>query len=349
MSQVLLAVVGFGLVGRRHADAIASCPEAKLAAIVEPENVARADALRCGFQTFSTINEMFQSIKPDGVLLASPTPLHVEQALACVEYRCPVLIEKPIAVQTADAAPLVFTALENEVPLLVGHHRRHFGVTKVAKAAIDDGLIGDVRAIQATCWLYKPDPYFAVSPWRTQKGAGPISVNLVHDVDLLRYFCGEVVEVTARAIPSRRGFENEDLAAAILTFESGALATISVSDSVAGPWSWELTSKENTVYPATDENCYLIGGSLGGLSVPDLKLWRFDEAPDWWSPIKERRLDAASADALTAQIAHFVRVIRGQEDPLVSGLEGLRSLQVVEAIQVSAETKRSIVIEPIGM
>ena len=91
--------------------------------------------------------------------------------------------------------------------------------------------------------FYKPDHYFEVAPWRKCKGAGPVSVNLVHDIDLLRYFCGEVRTVQAVLSPSIRGFENEDLAATILTFESGALATISVlGQYLSAPWSWELTS-----------------------------------------------------------------------------------------------------------
>ena len=138
---------------------------------------------------------------------------------------------------------------------------RHNGMVKAAKAALDVGLIGRVRAVQATCWFYKPDYYFDAAPWRTRKGAGPISVNLVHDVDLLRHFCGEVRSVRAVSVPSARGFENEDLATAILTFEDGAVATISVSDSIVAPWSWELTARENPAYPATNESCYLIGGT----------------------------------------------------------------------------------------
>ena len=78
-------------------------------------------------------------------------------------------------------------------------------MVKTAKSAIESGAIGDVRAVQATCWFYKPDYYFDVAPWRTKKGAGPISVNLVHDVDLLRHFCGEVKSVRAISVPSKRG------------------------------------------------------------------------------------------------------------------------------------------------
>jgi len=337
-----IAVVGFGLIGKRHAAAIRQDPSLHLAAIVEPSEQGRIDAGKFDTPVFATMDEMFERREIDGIVLATPTPLHLDQGLACIEHGCPVLIEKPIAVSAREAKILTDAADAADVPLLIGHHRRYNGMVRAAKQAILDGAIGNVRSIQATCWFYKPDYYFDDAPWRTKKGAGPISVNLVHDVDLLRHFCGEVSQVQAVSVPSARGFENEDLACAILTFASGTVASISVSDSIVGPWSWELTARENPAYPATNESCYLIGGSKGGLSLPDLRVWRHQEEPDWWTPICATSLTCQSDDPLSVQMRHFADVIRGQATPLVSGIEGLRSLEVVEAIATSATSGNAI-------
>lgn len=339
-----IAVVGFGLVGQRHARVIQGASDLELAAIVEPDPDNHQAALALGVPVFHDLTAMLAGVAPHGIVLSTPTPLHLEQGLACVAAGCPMLIEKPITVTTAEARALVTAAQAKNVPILVGHHRRHNGMVQAAKAAIAQGEIGDIRAVQATCWFYKPDHYFAAAPWRTRKGAGPISVNLVHDVDLLRYFCGEVTSVHAVATPSARGFDTEDLATAVLRFASGAVATISVSDSIVAPWSWELTARENPAYPATDQSCYLIGGSRGGLSLPDLRVWRHDGAPDWWTPIAARHLTCTFGDPLVAQMAHFASVIKGFAAPLVSGAEGLRSLQVVEAVAQSAETRETVPI-----
>lgn len=343
-----IAVVGFGLIGRRHAEVIRRSPDLTLAAIVEPGEAGRRAAAAFGVPVHADLAAMLGAVAPEGVILATPTPLHRAQGLECIAAGCPVLIEKPVAVTSQDALTLTEAAARAGVPLLVGHHRRHNGMVQAAKAAIAGGAIGDVRAVQATCWFYKPDHYFEVAPWRTKPGAGPISVNLVHDVDLLRHFCGEVESVRAVAAPSRRGFENEDLAVAILRFAAGALATISVSDSIVAPWSWELTARENPAYPATPESCYLVGGSEGGLSLPDLRVWRHDGAPDWWTPISARSLTCAMADPLVVQMAHFADVIRGRAVPLVSGIEGLRSLEVVEAIARSSGTGHEIRVGETG-
>ena len=171
---------------------------------------------------------------------------------------------------------------------------------------------------------------------------GPIAVNLVHDVDLLRYLCGDIVSVHAQTSPAIRGYDNEDIACAILRFSNDALCTISVSDTIVAPWSWELTAHENTIYPATQESCYLIGGTHGSLSLPDVRLWQNHKERSWWNPITATSLIRQNNDPLLNQIYHFANVIKGNEQPLVSGYEGLQSLRVVEAIKHSADSGQTI-------
>jgi predicted dehydrogenase len=334
-----LAVVGAGLVGARHITAIGRVPGVELAAVVEPAPT------RQSVPVFASLDAMFEAADVDGVILATPTLLHVEGGLTCVARKVPVLIEKPLAANSQEAEALVMEADRMGVPILVGHHRRHNPIIQKAAEVIASGAIGVPRSAQVTCWFYKPDDYFDVAPWRKQSGAGPVSVNLVHDVDLMRAFMGEVVTVQAQAAPSRRGFENEDVAAAVLRFESGALCTINVSDSIVAPWSWELTSREYPVYPTTNESCYLIGGSDGALSIPDLRLWQHEGGTSWWNPIHATPLSVTPADPLINQIAHFADVIRGEAQPLVTGQEGLKTLRVIEAIQLAAQTQRLIHVD----
>ncbi|WP_299948578.1 Gfo/Idh/MocA family oxidoreductase [uncultured Ruegeria sp.] len=341
-----VAIVGIGLVGRRHADAIRALRHVDLVAVVDPSDEGRAYADEHGVECYETLEEMFANQSPDGAVLATPTTLHVEQGLTCVRHGCPVLVEKPIAVEAIAALELVQQAEKANVPLMVGHHRRHNPLIKSAKEAIASGKIGDVRAVHANCWFYKPDEYFDAAPWRKKPGAGPISVNLVHDVDLLRHLAGEVITVQAQSAVSQRGYDNEDVAGALLTFEGGAIGTISVSDSIVAPWSWEMTSQEYPIYPSTTESSYMIGGSHGSLSVPDLRLWSYQGGQrDWWTSISSTALKKGASDPLVNQLRHFVEVARHEADPIVSGWEGFRTLQVIEAIQNSCRTGEVIRIE----
>ncbi len=344
--QTRLAVVGAGLVGIRHIDAIRQASDVELVAIVDTNDEAREFAAHAGISYYDSLADMLKQSLPDGVVISTPTLMHVEQGIQCIEAGCPILVEKPVAVTAKDAQSLVRVGEEQGVAILVGHHRRHNPLIQKAHALIASGEIGDVRSAQASCWLYKPDDYFEVAPWRTKKGAGPISVNLVHDVDLMRYLLGDVTRVQAAATKSARGFENEDVAAAVLTFANGVIGTISVSDSVVSPWSWELTAAENPCYPVTDQSCLQIGGSKGSLSIPDLTLWTHQGVRSWWEPISATSFPQLSSDPLINQIEHFADVINHKATPLVSGLEGMKSLQVVEAIQVSAEQRTAIDIQP---
>jgi predicted dehydrogenase len=192
-------------------------------------------------------------------------------------------------------------------------------------------------------WLMKPDNYFDVA-WRREAGAGPILTNLIHDVDLLRYLCGEVEAVQALTSNAVRGHAIEETAVVLLRFANGALGTINVSDSIVAPWSWEHTTGENPVYPRTDQSCYMIGGTLGSLTIPKLEVWHDNGRRDWWQPIEASRIFAPDKDPLPLQIQQFCRVIRGEQAPLVSGREGLQSLKLIAAITAAAKTGKQVTV-----
>ena len=343
MGDLNIGIVGFGLVGKRHASALEKTNGLLLKDVIEHDPTSlQSSEKKLNFITHNDLDEYLNSNKPDGLIIATPTVLHIDQAMKCIEKKIPLLIEKPISVHAKDAITLIKRSKELDVPLLIGQHRRHNQIIKTTKKILDEGVLGEIRSIQATCWFYKPDHYFDAAPWRKLKGAGPIYVNLIHDVDLLRYFCGEVKTVYANAIRSTRGYDNEDVASAVLTFKNDIIANVSVSDSISSPWSWETTSNEHPVYPNTNNSCYLIGGAEGSLSLPDLKLWKHEKKPDWWTPLITEKYDFQNIDPLITQLENFRDVILGKTEPLVSGIEGVRSLQVIEAIQSSIASKSPI-------
>ena len=337
-----LAIVGMGLVGRRHAAAINQISSVEICAVVDADDAITAQVANAGIESYNDLCAMINATRPDGIILSTPTNLHMSQALACIESGIPVLIEKPIAHDLAAAQSIVSKSDALGVPVMVGHHRRFNPIIQKAKDVLTQGLIGKIRVVDAKCWFAKPNDYFETAPWRKINGAGPVSINLVHDIDLLRFLCGEIIEVKAMMAPSARGHDIEDVAVAIFRFENGALGTVSVSDNAVSPWSWEVTSGEYPIYPFTGQSAYQIGGSRGALSVPDLKIWQHEGEPDWWSSIDSATLSVAMADPLVNQIKHFAAVIQGEAKPLVSGYEGLCTLAVIDAMREAAKTGRAI-------
>ncbi|MGP1355352.1 Gfo/Idh/MocA family protein [Roseicyclus sp.] len=340
--RVSLAVVGAGLVGRRHAEAIRGARSARLAALVDPREETATLAEAHGVPWFRDLAALLAAGCAEGVILATPNRLHVEGGLACIAAGLPVLVEKPLAEDTEGAATLVRAAEAGGVPLATGHHRRHNPLVRAAKALIEEGRLGRIASVQATTWFRKPDAYFDAAPWRRQAGAGPVLVNLVHDLDLLMHFAGPVRAVQAMAANAVRGFEVEDTAAILLRFEGGALGTVSLCDATPAPWSWELTARENPAYPATDEGCYRIAGTAGSLSLPDFALWTHAGDGGWWDPISATRFPVAHADPLAAQVEQFAEVIRDGAPPLVSGRDGLAAVAVIAAISEAPRTGATV-------
>ena len=348
MSEVNLAILGCGLVGKRHVESIKETDGINLTDIIEHDPTSLVGFNKSqDIKIHNNLEEYLIQNQPDGMIISTPTVMHLEQSLICLEKKIPLLIEKPIAINSLEASQIVKKSEETNTPVLIGQHRRHNNIAKIGKKIISDGTIGEVRSIQATCWFYKPDHYFNSAPWRKQKGAGPIYVNLIHDIDLLRYFCGDVKSVFAYGVPSKRGYENEDVASILLKFENDITATLSVSDSIVSPWSWEMTSKEHPIYHPVDNSCYLIGGSKGSLSLPDLSIWKHENQPDWWTPINRNSLSHDYIDPLIAQLQNFKDVITNNSEPLVTASEGAKSLKVIEAIHESISKNLMILIQNI--
>lgn len=338
MKRARIVVIGAGLIGRKHIELVSN--GAELAAIVDPAASARELAVAANVPHFPDLDTCLSNLPADGAIVASPNHLHLEHGMTCLEAGLPVLIEKPLADTSEAARALVERSDRTGVPILVGHHRRHSGVIEAARNFMSGGSLGTIVAVKAMFWLHKPDVYFETG-WRTEPGAGPTYINLIHDIDLLQHLCGPISAVQAFESKAIRGFKVEDTSAITLRFESGALGTATISDTVSAPWSWELTSGENPAYPRTDQSCYMIGGTKASLSLPDLRVWSHEGTPSWWSPMVSRRLEAPERDPVECQFRHFLDVVAGKTAPIVTAADGLRNIKVLEAAKRAAESGKT--------
>jgi predicted dehydrogenase len=347
-----IAVVGAGSIGRRHIELIRASAQADLAAVVDPAANSGELAASLRVPHFDTLEALFAQQRPDGVILATPNHLHVPGALLCARHGVPTLIEKPVADTLAAGKALAEALAETSTPMLVGHHRRHSSTLQAARRAIQEGKLGRVVTLMGSAQFYKPDSYFAQGAWRAHAGGGPILINLIHEIDNLRYLCGEVESVHALASNAVRGFDVEDTAVMTLKFASGALGTFTLSDTVAAPRSWEQTSGENADYPRyASEDCYFIAGTNGSLAVPSLRAWSYggsDAEPGWWTPFVEDRIEANAVDPLAAQLAHFCDLIAGRAAPIITVPDALQSLRTVEAVRQSIATGRAVDVAQLG-
>ena len=341
---VRIAVAGAGLIGRRHVEEIAGSRSAQLAAIVDPGPAGPALADEFGVSRYRSLAELFDADEPDGVILATPNPVHVDGGLQCVAAGVPVLVEKPIGDSVEGATRLVEAAEAAGVPLLTGHHRNYSPLLRTACEIVRSGVLGPLVAVVGTALFRKPDAYFDVGGgWRRQPGGGPILLNLIHDVNSLQSLVGDVVRVQATTSNATRRFEVEDTAAMVFTFATGALGTFLLSDTAASPRSWEQTSRENASYDShDDEDCYHLAGTRGSLSIPTMRLRTYSGTPSWWEPLESSCVRVERRDPLAQQVQHFTEVVRGEAEPICSGRDGLKTLRVVDAVAESARSGRPV-------
>ena len=350
---VRIAVAGAGMIGRRHAAILRATPGCVLSAIVDPAPVDFARTL--AVPLFGSLDELLTVARPDGVVLATPNQLHVEQALACIAAGVPALVEKPLADTLAGGIRLCEAAETARVPMLVGHHRRHGAVMAKAVEIVGQGALGRIVAVVGTALFYKAESegYFDEAPWRREPGGGPILINMIHEIDNLRALCGEIVAVQAFTSNATRDFPVEDTAAIILRFASGALGTFMLSDTAASDRSWEHTSGEDPRYAkahAGDADCYVVAGTHGSLAIPTMRIARYpDPARRSWHEALARSIAPLDVvDPLARQMAHFLDVVRGDAKPLVTARDGVQNLRVVAAIGEAARSRAAVALPPVS-
>ena len=162
---------------------------------------------------------------------------------------------------------------------------------------------------------------------------------------MICYLLGSISYVQAFSANKTRKYKVEDTATVSLIFESGALCTLNISDSIVAPWSYELTAGENPAYPITNQSAYMIGGTKGSLQFPNLKNWFYKRERSWWNKIfLKSDINKKDDNTLVNQIDHFSDVVLKKVKPKVNGNDGLNSLKIFAAITKSAKTGKKIKI-----
>ncbi|WP_244817154.1 Gfo/Idh/MocA family protein [Caballeronia sp. Lep1P3] len=344
MSKKRLAVAGAGAIGRMHVERARLHPDCEVVAVADPSSEARAWVEAQGVRWFATVEAMLDAAQPDGVIVATPNATHLEAGRTCIAHGITLLVEKPITDCVVQARELVDAARDANVPLMVGHQRRHSPILKRARDIVRSGRLGQPVSASALATFYKPAAYFDVD-WRRKPGGGPVLINLIHDIDMMRFLLGEIVEVQALTSNKVRGFDVEDTAAVLLRFENGALGTLTVSDCAVSPWNWDLAAGEAAHYPRQNVNTHFLSGTDASLSLPLLEIWDYRGGKGWHDPLTVERTAPHFGDPYHEQLRHFAAVIDGKEAPLCSGDDGARTLAVTLAVHRSALERHSVAPE----
>ena len=342
MSNVTIGVIGAGLIGRKHLRKISEQPDYDLVGIAD----VNVDAVAGEFpktRVFADYRKLLDEARPQAAIIASPNQLHAETGIECARRGIHILIEKPVTDTLRTAAALIAEIRKGGIKSLVGHHRRHHLQVRTLKALLGEGRIGDVVGVSAIWATHKPADYFEIAPWRTEPGGGPILLNLIHEIDFLRFTVGEITAVESVVSNRQRGFAVEDTAAALIEFENGALGTFFITDNAVSPWTTEQGVGESPEFPFSGQSNYRFMGRRGSIEFPELVQWtQAGDVQHWNQPIQAQRIHAPTIDAFAAQLVHFRDVVRGTVPSLQPVEDGARSLLATLAIAEAAAKGRRI-------
>ena len=344
MSQKLrIAVIGAGTMGKDHVNYIQNEDMAELAAIADPFPAVKEYAEAMGAPYFEDHCQMMDQVKPDGVIIASPNKLHIPMAYDALERGIPMLVEKPVSDNVEEAQTFAEEARKVNAKVLVGQHRRHNPVVQKTKQIIESGVLGELVTVSCHYMIRKPESYYDIE-WRRLPGAGPILVNMVHDIDLLRYLIGEFDEIQGMSANKARGFQNEDSAVVNVRFKNGTLGSITISDTAAAPWNWEATARENPFYAPFSGDCYYIAGTKGAITMPQLKLFSYSGEPSWTEALNCDIQGVKPELPHVMQLKHFCEVIKGNAQPIVTPEDAALTVSALNSVKQASELGERVLV-----
>ena len=347
--QARIACIGLGMIGHVHAGIADQIEDCKLVAVSDTdlEKEKLAQAYHANFYT--DYREMIENETLDGVIISLPNAFHEPVGSTCAERGLHIFMEKPVAPSIDEADRLIQTAAQNNVRLLVGHRRRFSPYVESARAMIQSSEIGRLVGVSAIWAVKKPAEYFVQGPWRKEKGdGGPVLINLIHEIDNLRYICGEIIRVYAEVSHKGRAFPVEDTVSITVRFEDDTVGTILICDCAPSICSYEASTRENLFFFQSHGNTYHFLGTKASLDFPHLNKVYYDDSGKvgWQHPVSIRKTGIAPADPLIRQLKHFCKVAIGKAEPRTSGPDGRQTLRVTLAVLESGATHQPVNISP---
>jgi predicted dehydrogenase len=334
------ALVGCGRIAKRHSELLGynQIKGAHLVAVCDiVAQKARDIAERFKVPAFTDMLEMMQSVKVDVAVVLTESGNHAKHVVALSKYCKHIIVEKPMALTLDDADAMITACDRADVRLFVVKQNR-FNVPVVkAREALESGRFGKLIMGTVRVRWCRHQSYYDQDPWRGTWAldGGVLANQASHHVDLLEWMMGDVESVYAKATTALANIEAEDTAVVVLKFLNGALGLIEAT-TAARPTDLEgslsILGEGGTV-------------EIGGFAVNEMKVWRFGaERANDADVIAKYSVNPPSVYGFghQAYYEHVIECISEGKRQLVDGLEGRKSLQLINAIYESVETGQEV-------
>lgn len=337
--KIGFGIIGCGVISDFHANALFELPaDAQLIGVADVRHESAVQfAERHKVCAFASVEELLACKEIDVVNICTPSGFHADVAVAAAEAGKHIIVEKPMAISKEQLDRMQEACIRNGVLLSsVAQSRFSHGV-RMAKQAVEDGLLGKLVCADIHMKYYRTQAYYDSSSWRGTKavdGGGALMNQGIHGVDLLLYLAGDVKSVYALSRTLARKIEVEDTLSAVVEFRSGATGIIQATTSV---------------YPGYPRRLEL-NGTKGSIALEETSIVRWDIENGEKQDIVLQPSFAGSAstptaisiDGHTKQIADVIRALRTGQKPLIDLHEGRRPVDLILAIYRSAEEGRVI-------
>lgn len=339
-------IIGTGSISEWHAAGIEAHPDAELVA-VSNRTKARAEefAAKHSCDIASDWKNLVNRDDVEAVCVCTASGLHAEQSIAAMEAGKHVLVEKPMAINLRDAKAMIAVSKERGVKLGVIFQKRISRAVDRMKKAVSDGLFGDILYGDASIKWWRNQAYYNSGAWRgtwEMDGGGCTMNQGIHGIDLLLHImCADVESIFAKYRTASHDIEVEDCTMALLTYENGAYGRLQTSTSV-NPGQGNIIEINGTRGTAV-----LTDDAITTWAVSDSK-----EVPavDTERETKTERSSSASdptahsTEGHERHVANFIAAIRGEEDLICSGDDGIKSLSLIIGLYESARRGEEVAL-----
>jgi UDP-N-acetyl-2-amino-2-deoxyglucuronate dehydrogenase len=355
MRTVRTALIGCGKVGQIHAAALRALPESEFVAVCDSAaERAAAFARRHGARAYSDVGTMIRDAGVQAVTVCTPHPLHAAPVLEAAAAGVHSLVEKPLAATLADCDAMLAAARRAGVRLGVVSQRRLYEPVVRMKAAIDAGKIGAPVLGVFQMYSWRDEAYYRSDAWRGRwatEGGGVLVNQSPHHLDLLRWFMGDVDELSGCWANLNHPYvEVEDTALAMIRFKSGGLGSVVTSLSQRPGIYAKIHvhgASGASVGVETDRGATFVAG-VSEIAEPPLNdLWTVPGEGQLLARFQaEDRARFAQVSATThyhaLQIQDFLRAVLEGRPPMVTGEDGRAVVEMFAAVYRSNKERRPI-------
>lgn len=336
--KIRFALVGCGRIAANHFEAIrAHAERCELVDVcdVDPKALDAAVA-RTGARGHRDLSALLAATDADCVILTTPSGLHPAQAIEVARSGRHVMTEKPMATRWQDGLAMVRACDEAGVRLFVVKQNRRNRTLQLLKRAVSEERFGRLYMVSVNVFWTRPQSYYDSAAWRgTWEFDGGAFMNQAsHYVDLLDWIVGPVESVMAYTGTLARNIEVEDTGVAALKWRNGAMGSINVT---------MLTHPKNFEGSIT-----LLGerGSvrIGGVAVNQIQHWEFDAPHETDAQVNDATYQTSSVYGFGHPLYYdnVIQTLRGEAEPETDGREGLKSLELLIAMYMSARDGKRV-------